>query len=72
MSELSAWIKFADRLPSHHDAVGGMVWALEEGGTEKQAMWNWVPPSTPQARETWAANGFVAWRRIRITGAPNA
>lgn len=29
---------------------------------ERTAMWDWIPPSTPYAAETWLANGFLQWR----------
>lgn len=64
------WIKFSDRLPTQADALAGQVLTRYRSFVsgqveERMAMWDWIPPSHPQAKELWASNGFTEWRTPR-------
>lgn len=62
------WVRFSERLPTRQDAnANGCVIAKllvgPRSAEDRLCMWNWVPPTDPDAEELWAANGFFAWRK---------
>ena len=63
-----SWTTFAERLPTAADAFGGMVHAkwLTLRGVEHEGpcLWDWIPASTANAKDVWAANGFIAWKPL--------
>ncbi len=66
---MNDWTKFSDRLPTEADAQGGHILIrsrsiLTSEVTEKVGLWNWIQPTHPLAKETWAANGCLEWRRL--------
>lgn len=63
---MKPWISFEARLPTRNDAdQNGNVLLLESNNSTREGMWDWIPPSHPRAVDTWYANGFAAWRRLR-------
>jgi len=57
------FIPFNRALPTaRHADRHGNIELKETNGKVRIGMWDWIPPTAPNAAQQWINNGFTGWR----------